>query len=100
MSFKIELLTNNISYQYGDETYETKEIECLDSQLHNEKGGHKEPDDTTIEAKYQAHSEHGLFVWVVRATRSGFNSYGDIDDVKSVIPENCIALVEPRFMSS
>lgn len=101
MSFDIKLLTNNISYQYNDEVYETKEITFVNRQIYEEKGGHKELDDTTIEDKYQAHSEHGLFVWVVRATRSGFDNYGNIDDVESVlIPENCMIMDYPRFTSS
>jgi len=98
MSWKIKLDTNTINYSFDGEEYETDEIYCSKSNWRIEKGTYKDPDDNICEEEYIAESEHGTFSWTIRATRTGWDSYGEIEDIyESIEPEDCEALDSPSF---
>jgi hypothetical protein len=98
MSWKIVLETETVHYTIGDESFTTSDIQLVKSELHNEPGGYKEPEDTVVEETYSADSEHGTFTWKVRARRSGFETYAAIEDIFEIsIPSSEIEADTPSF---
>jgi hypothetical protein len=91
MTWEIRLDSSSVSYEFKGESYETYEIEFVNSSSSQEKsGGYQEPADDVVINKYQADSEHGLFKWSVTARRSGFDSWGEIEDIyENTEPKGC-----------
>lgn len=98
MSWEIVLKTETVDYSIRDESFTTSEIKLVDSNIYNEPGGYKEPEDTVVEETYSAESEHGTFTWKVQARRSGFETYAVIVDVfETNIPSPEIEADTPSF---
>jgi hypothetical protein len=85
MSWKIVLKNDIVEYSIGNDSFNTDEIQLVESKYFNEPGGYKEPEDTICEEVYSAASEHGVFTWKVRAKKSDFDTFADIEEVYEII---------------
>lgn len=98
MSWKIFSKSDSVEYRLGDCSYSTDRVECVGEEFFNEPGAYKEPDDTVCVATFEAHSEHGKFVWKVSARRSGFETFPVIEDIFLVVtPDPRIDVDDPIF---
>ena len=71
-----------VQYSYGGEFYSLDHIACSNQNFFDESG------DVVMIETYQAHSEHGSFLWKVSARCSELDSSGEIESTDLLTQPN------------
>ena len=86
----------SITYDIGDESFESDEVKIISQKLHEEPGFYKEPNDTVEEVIFEASTEHGIITGKATARRSGFDTDFELENIDVNIDNKEINITTPE----